>query len=520
MSEKYYYDKEAADKAVRFIEKYLTHTKGELGGKPFILEEWQKKEIIEPIFGMKNKETGLRRYRTAFIFLPRKNGKSTLAAAIILTLMFVDNEIGAEYYSAANDRNQAALVFECAKGMINNSPELGQYIETFRNSLVYNQKGSFYKAISSESGTKHGFNVSAAIYDELHAMKSGDAENLYQVLETATGSRREPLMIAITTAGYDTSSECYKMYTYAKRVLEGSVKDDAFLPVIYEADKEDDIQCPKTWAKANPNYGVSLKEGYMKREALKAATLPSYENIFRRLHLNEWTGSQDRWISDELWMACDQTIDDKKLIHQPCWGGLDLASVRDLTAFTLVWEIDEMYVYKHWTFVPEDKVHQRTGGKDGVNYLEWSDILEITAGNVTDYEFVQAKIMQLAEQYNIQSIAFDRFNSSQLVLNLTAEGFKMSPYGQGFVSMNPPTKALEAKILKEEVIHFGCPVLRWQIGNVQLATNPANDIKPVKNKASDKIDTIVSMIMATGEMLFTEREKVSVYSSQRGFLSI
>ena len=179
-----------------------------------------------------------------------------------------------------------------------------------------------------------------------------------------------------------------------------------------------------------------------------------------------------------------------------------------------------MYVFKHWTFVPEDKVHQRTGGKDGVNYLEWSDILEITAGNVTDYEFVQAKIMQLAQKYNIQSIAFDRFNSSQLVLNLTAEGFKMSPFGQGFVSMNPPTKALEAKILKKEVIHFGCPVLRWQIGNVQLATNPANDIKPIKNKSSDKIDTIVAMIMATGEMLFTEREKVSVYNSQRGFLSV
>ena len=520
MSKKYYYDKEAADKAVRFIEKFLTHTKGELAGKPFILEKWQKKEIIQPTFGMKHTSTGLRRYRTAFIFLPRKNGKSTLAAAIILTLMFLDDEKGAEMYSAANDKEQAAIVFECAKGMVANSPELTQHLETFRNSLVYNAKGSFYKAISRESGTKHGFNVSAAIYDELHAMKSGDAESLYQVLETATGSRREPLMIAITTSGYDTTSECYKMYSYAKRVEEGSVKDEAFLPVIYEADIEDDIQSPDTWAKCNPNYGVSLKEDYMQREALKAATLPSYENLFRRLHLNQWTGSDTRWISDELWTSCSTSIDEQILEEYPCWGGLDLASVRDLTAFSLVWQVDEMYVYKHWTFVPEEKVHQRTGGKDGVNYLEWSDILEITAGNVTDYDYVQAKIMQLSEVYNIQSIAFDRYNSSQLVLNLTSEGFKMSPYGQGFKSMNPPTKALEAKILKEEVIHFGCPVLRWQIGNVQLATNAASDIKPVKDKAKDKIDTIVAMIMATGEMLFTEREKASVYNSQRGFLSI
>ena len=517
---KYYFDKEASDKAIRFIEKYLTHTKGELAGKPFILEDWQKEKIIKPIFGMKNKETDLRRYRTAFIFLPRKNGKSTLAAAIILTLMFIDDEQGAEYYSAANDRAQAMLVFEIAKSMIKNNSILSQYIESFRNSLVYNAKGSFYKAISSESGTKHGFNVSAAIYDELHAMKSGDAENLYQVLETATGSRRQPIMISLTTAGSDTNSECFKMYTYAKRVEEGSVKDDAFLSVIYEADKDDDIQSESTWQKANPNYGISLKKEYMQREALKAATLPSYTNIFKRLMLNQFTGSVDRWITDQQFMACDDTIDDDLLIDAPCWGGLDLASVRDLTAFALVWNIDETYVYKHVTFVPEEKVYQRTGGKDGVNYLEWSDILEITPGNVTDYEFVQTKIMQLGEKYNIQSIAFDRFNSSQLVLNLINEGFNMSPFGQGFVSMNPPTKAFESKILKNEVIHFGCPVLRWQIGNVQISTNSNNDIKPVKKKSGDKIDTIIAMIMASGEMIFSEREKTSVYNSQRGFLSI
>jgi len=516
----FYYDAEAGDKAVRFIEKFLTHTKGELGGSPFILEDWQKDEIIKPIFGTKHTSTGLRRYRTAFIFLPRKNGKSTLAAAIILALMFLDNEAGAEYYSAANDKEQAKLVFDCAKGMVDNSPQLSARLESFRNSIVYNEKGSSYKAISRESGTKHGFNVSAAIYDELHAMKGGDAENLYQVLETATGARREPLMIAITTAGYDITSECYKMYSYAKRVQSGEVKDSAFLPVIYEADIEDDIQDPKTWAKANPNYGVSLKADYMKREALKAATLPSYENIFRRLMLNQWTGSDVRWISDELWTNCNQTIDESKLKHAPCWGGLDLASVRDLTALVLVWQVDEMYVYKHWTFVPEDKVHQRTGGKDGVNYLEWSEILEITGGNVTDYDYVKAKILQLSELYNVQSIAYDRYNSSQLVLDLVAEGVKMSPFGQGFISMSPPTKALEGKILKEEVVHFNCPVLRWQIGNVQLATNPAADIKPVKDKAKDKIDTIVAMIMATGEMIFTEREKSSVYQQGRGFLSI
>ena len=517
---KYYYDKEAADKAVRFIEKFLTHTKGELAGKPFILEKWQKKEIIQPIFGMKHTSTGLRRYRTAFIFLPRKNGKSTLAAAIILTLMFIDDEQGAEYYSAANDREQAGIVFECCKKMASNSPELSQYLESFRNSLVYNAKGSFYKAISRESGTKHGFNVSAAIYDELHAMKSGDAESLYQVLETATGSRREPIIISITTSGFDMQSECYKLYSYAKRVREGSVKDEAFLPVIYEADREDDIQSPATWAKANPNYGISLKEDYMQREALKAMTLPSYELIFRRLHLNQWTASETCWISDHSWTDCDATIDQEILKNYPCCGALDLANNRDLSAFALVWEIDDTLIYKHWTFVPEDKVHQRTGGKDGVNYLEWADHLEITNGDVADHNYIQAKIMQLGEIYNIQSIAFDRHFASQLVIKLMDEGFNMSPFGQGYKSFNPPTLEFEKRILEQKVIHFNCPVLRWQIGNAVLELSNTDQMKITKGKAKDKIDTIIAMIMATGELLFGEREKASVYTSQQGLRSV
>lgn len=516
---KYYYDEKAADKAVRFIEKYLTHTKGELAGKPFILQDWQKDEIIKPIFGWKHNDTGFRKYRTAFVMLPRKNGKSTLAAAIILTLMFIDNEKGAEYYSAANDREQAKLVFECAKGMVNNKPELLQYLKCFRNSIVYDANGTFYKAISRDSGTKHGFNVSAAVYDELHAMKT-DSENLYQVLETATGARQQPLMVAITTAGYDTNSECYKMYNYAKRVNEGAIKDDAFLGVIYEAGPDDDIQLESTWQKANPNYGISLKKDYMQREALKAATLPSYENIFRRLMLNQWTGSEVRWISDKIWQANSEKVEESILLQEPCYGGLDLASTRDLTSFALCWQIGDLYVYKHWTFIPEEKYFSRNGQKDGVNYTEWGDILEVTDGNATDFSYVEAKIKALSEQYNIKSIAFDRYNSSQLVLNLTEFGLKMSPFGQGFVSMSPPTKALEIKLLNNEIVHFGCPVLRWQIGNVQLSTNEAGDVKATKGKAKDKIDTIIAMIMATGEMIFTEREQQSVYQKDRGFLSI
>ena len=424
MKEEYYFDTETADNAVKFIEKHLTHTKGELAKTPFILQEYQKEQIIRPLFGWKNAD-GSRKYRTAFIFLPRKNGKSTLAAAIILTLLYLDNEFGAEYYSAANDRDQAKIVFSVVADMIKNNPKLEQYVNIFKNSIVYDSQGSFYKAISRETSTKHGFNTSGFIYDELHGMRDDGTENLWQVLETSTGSRKEPISIAITTAGFDRYSACYKMYDYAKKVLNGTLVDEQFLAVIYEADEDDDIQAPATWEKANPGLDVSLKRSYMEREALRAVSQPSMENLFRRLHLNQWTSAESRWLPHKDIFECNETISEEIIKTAPCYGGLDLASVRDLTSFVLMWRIGEKIVVKHWTFLPQDKAEGRSGGLDGVNYMEWADYLEITPGNVTDYNFVKAKILELAAIYNIQSIAFDRWNSSQLVIELIEEGLKM-----------------------------------------------------------------------------------------------
>ena len=517
---KYYFDEETADRAVQFIETHLTHTKGELAKTPFILQEYQKEQIIRPMFGWKN-EDGSRKYRTSFIFLPRKNGKSTLAAAIILTLLYLDGEFGAEYYSAANDRDQAKIVFSVVADMIKNNPKLENYVQIFKNSIVYDAKGSFYKAISRETSTKHGFNTSAFIYDELHGMRDDGTENLWQVLETSTGARKEPISIAITTAGFDKYSACYKMYDYAKKVLNGTLVDEQFLAVIYEADEDDEIQDPKTWEKANPGLDVSLKRSYMEREALKAANQPSYENIFRRLHLNQWTGAESRWISDADIVACDETISDEVLKGLPCYGGLDLASVRDLTSLVLTWRIGEKIVCKHWTFLPIDKAEGRSGGLDGVNYMEWADHLEITPGNVTDYNFVKAKILELGQIYNIQSIAYDRWNSSQLVIELVEEGVKMSAFGMGYKSLSPAAKEIEAKVLTRDFIYFNDPVVRWQFGNVQLLIDPAGNIKPAKDKSTDKIDTIMALCMAVGEEMYTDAPIVSKYKrDSTGFFTL
>ena len=274
----YFFDEVASNKAISFIERFITHTKGEQTGSPLMLEDWQK-EIVGNIFGWKSKETKLRKYRTVFIEVPRKNGKSTLSASIGLYMLFADDERGSEIYSAAGDRQQAGIVFEIAKRMIGQNTELIQRSKVFRNSITNESKGNFYQAISSDSKTKHGFNANCIIFDELHTQPNRD---LWDTLTTSTGSRRQPLTIAITTAGYDRQSICYEVYSYAKKVQDGTIKDDSFYPVIYEAELEDDLQDEKVWQKANPNYGISLRKEYMERESQKAIDIPSYRNTFLR----------------------------------------------------------------------------------------------------------------------------------------------------------------------------------------------------------------------------------------------
>ena len=509
---KYYFDKEAADRAVSFIEKFITHTKGELSGKPLILEKWQR-EIVEKIFGWKNKKTNLRQYRTAFIMLGRKNGKTTLTAGIGLYMLFADEEKGSEIYAAAGDRNQAGLVHEIAKGMILNNPELTARAKILRNSIVNESKGNYFQAISSDSKTKHGFNANCVIFDELHTQANRD---LWDTLLTSTASRRQPLVIAITTAGYDKQSICYEVYSYAKKVLAGSIKDDSFLPIIYEAEMDSDVTLESTWKKANPNYGVSLKNEYKKRESKKAIDIPSYMNSFLRLHLSQWTENEIKWMGDKEWMECEGELGD--LSNMECWGGLDLATTRDITAFVLLFKVDNIFKIKPYFFVPEDNAKARSD-RDGVDYMSWisQGYMIATPGNVTDYSFVRKKVNELSKKYRIQSISYDRWNASQITIDLMADGANMSPLGQGFASLSAPTKMMEKLILSKEIQHDGNPVLRWMIGNVQLEIDAADNHKPSKKKSKEKIDGVVACICALAEYMSEEQEGDSVYDN-RGLL--
>lgn len=498
---KFYFDEQAAKKAISFIEKFCSHTKGELTGTPLFLEDWQKK-IIGDLFGWKSVETELRKYRTCFIEVPRKNGKSTLCAAIGLYMLFADSERGSEVYSAAGDRAQAGIVFEIAKQMILSNPELSSRAKVFRNSITNESKGNFYQAISSDSKTKHGFNANCIIFDELHTQPNRD---LWDTLLTSTGSRRQPLCIAITTAGYDRQSICYEIYDYAKKVQSGAIEDESFLSVIYEAEEEDDLTDEETWKKANPNYEISLRKEYMQREAQRAVDVPSYQNTFKRLMLNIWTDSQTAWIGNKEWELCQGEIDLEKLKGKECWAGLDLASTRDISALVLIFNEDDQFQIVPFFFIPEMNAKKRSE-RDGVDYLTWikQNNIIATSGDVADYNFIKQKITDLAREYRLNSIAYDRWNASQLVNDLVSDGANMAPFGQGFVSMSAPTKELEKLILGKQITHDGNPVLKWMLSNVAIQEDPAGNIKPNKAKSTEKIDGVVALIMALGEFMTTE----------------
>ena len=509
----YYFDKSAAKKAVGFIETFITHTKGELSGKPFLLEDWQKK-IVSDLFGWKNKKTDLRKYRTAYIQIGRKNGKSTLASALALYMLFADDERGSEIYSAAGDRQQAGIVHEIAKGMIVANPELSKRSKVYRNSIVNESKGNFYQAISSDSKTKHGFNANCIIFDELHTQPNRD---LWDTLTTSVGSRRQPLTIAITTAGYDRNSICHEIYKYAQQVDNQSVKDETFYSCIYEAEMDDDITDEDVWKKANPNYGVSLKKNYMEIESQRAVDVPSYQNTFKRLMLNIWTDSVSVWIPNNEWMECHQEFDYSTLDGKECWGGLDLASTRDISAFVLLFKVDEKYIVLPHLFIPEENAKKRSE-RDGVDYVTWKNQGHIIAtdGDVADYNFIKEKINELSKKYRIQSIAYDRWNASQLVIDLQNDGANMDPFGQGFVSMSAPTKELEKLIIGKQIIHNDNPCMNWMLSNVAIQEDPAGNIKIAKNKSKEKVDGMVALVMALGEMM-TEESTDSVYD-ERGLL--
>ena len=506
--DKFYFDERAADRVVAFIERHIKHIKGEKGGQPFLLEPFQKK-IVRDLFGWKYRETNLRRFRTAYICLPRKNGKSTLISAIALYMLLADGEPSAECYVAAGDRQQANIIYNVACSMVRADTQLNNNLKVFKSSIIHEKSNSAFKAISAEASSKFGYNASFICMDEFFVQK--DAQ-LWDALTTSVGSRRQPLTIAITTAGYNRESICFKTETYGKKVADGVIEDDSFYYVKYSCDLETDWTSEEALRMANPGIesGV-VKLDYLKREQEKAIKLPSYENTFRMLHLNQWMSSASKWLSDQQWMACDRgPINLEDFRGQTAFAGLDLASVRDVSAFVLLIPEDDRFTVIPYFFAPKDNAFIRSR-RDQVDYVGLSKegLMELTEGDVTDYNYIKKRIQEVASIVNIKSIAYDRWNASQLVIDLTEEGLPLVPYGQGFGSMSAPCKELEKLVLGKQLNHGGNKVLRWMCSNLAMKSDPAGNIKMDKSKSTEKIDGMVSLAMALGTYMNDDHDDSS-----------
>jgi phage terminase large subunit-like protein len=501
------FDAAAARAAIAFIHQRLTHTRGEWGLRPLELERWQQ-AIVANICGWKD-HRGLRRYRQVFIGVPRKNGKTTVAGGLVNLFACTDDEPGAELYSAAADREQARLVYSAAAGMVRQDLELADRARIYHNSIVYDGGRATYKVLSAVAGTKHGFNGHLVVVDELHAHKNRE---LVDVLVTSTGARRQPLVVYITTSDFDRPSICNETWDYFARVRDGVIDDPTSLPCIWEAARSDDWRKREVWKKANPNYGVSVKPEYLERQFKKACEVPAYENTFRRVHLNQRTEQDVRLISLADWDRCNAPPEPVG----PCYVGLDLSSTTDLTALVLYFPVT--YSLLPFFFVPGECAEVRER-RDKVPYCAWARAghIELTQGNVIDYDLVERRVLDLRPRYEVVDVAVDPWNAAQLQQRLIAAGLTVVTFAQTFADFNGPTKELLRLLAAGLLRHGGHPVLRWCAANVAGETDSHGNVRPSKRRSTEKIDGIVAGLMGIGRATAQPAPLESVYE-KRGLL--
>ena len=514
-----HYDKAKADRAVKFIEN-LCHTKGKWAGKRFWLLPWQE-QLIRDIFEIV-KPDGNRQFRTAFVEICKKVGKSELAAAVALYLLYADNEPSAEVYGAAADRQQASIVFDVAKQMVEMSPALmkrSKLMAATKRIVNYGNAG-FYQVLSAEVGNKHGFSVSGLVFDEIHTQPN---RQLYDVLtKGSSDARQNPLHFIITTAGTDRHSIAYELHTKAVDILEGRRSDPTFYPVVYGLKDDEDWEDEANWYKVNPSLGYTVDVERLRDAYREAKQNPADEITFKWLRCNMWVSSTVAWIPEQIYMRGNEKIDMDALEGRDCYAGLDLSSTGDITAFVLMFpprDEDDKYIVLPYFWVPEETIPQRVKAAS-VPYDVWErqGFIQATEGNVIHYDFIEHFIEELGKKYHILEIAFDRWGAVQMVQDLEGMGFTVVPFGQGFKDMSPPSKEFYKILMEGKMIHGGNPVLRWMAGNVVIDTDPAGNIKVTKAKSKEKIDGIVAAIMALDRCIRHEGEKQGSVYDERGLI--
>jgi len=517
-----FFDVDAAQHAIDFF-RFLRHSKGEWAGAVVELQPWQQFRIGSVFGWMRETDTGevVRRFRTAYNEVARKNGKSTEAAGIGLYMLDADGEPGAEVYSAATKKEQARIVWDEAARMVQKSPALRQRINVLpgKGNMHVPETASKFEPLGADLDGLDGLNIHCAIVDELHAHPTRE---VWDVLETATGARRQPLIWAITTAGHDRESICYELREYSVQVLEGLVEDDTWFAYIATIDEGDDPFDEAVWVKANPNLGISVKLDDMRRLAQKAKVMPTALNGFLTKRLNVWVQQTTRWIDMDLWAENAGPVPAKQLEEKlkgaVCYGGLDLSSTTDITAWVMVfpWEDGEnlSVIARFW--VPEARLNDPQN-RYREHYRAWArqGFLTVTPGNAVDYSFVKAQILKDAQTYQLVDLNVDRlFQAHQLATELAEEGLQVVGMGQGFMSMAAPMKEFERRLLRKAIHHGNNPVLNWMAGNVSVKMDPAGNLKPDKATSQGKIDGIVALVMALDRLMRHNKPKTSIYETR------
>jgi len=498
----------SANHSVNFI-NCLSHT-GDYSGQPFQLRRWQE-SIIRQIFG--TLKDGKRKYRRVFLFLPRGNGKTELCAAIALYCL-ITFPPGQQIFSCGSDREQAARIFDAARQMVENDGTLSSVctIVPSQKRIVVESKHSFYCALSSDARRKHGLAPSVVLFDEMHTQPNAD---LHDAMQTGLAKRTNPLFIGITTAGvYDQNHIAWQEFDYARRVSEGEITNDRYLPILYYSDPEtDDWSDEKVWMHCNPALGDFLNIDEIREEFKIAKDLPSRENAFRQYHLNQWCQQATRWMPMDLWDQCDIAVDPDELIGAECWGGLDLAPVRDLSALCLLFKVGDAFKVLPFVWCCSDDIETRSR-RDKAPYQQWAKagFLSTTFGSSTDFDQIRADIVELSQKYRIKTIAADQAHVYRLCQQLSEQdGISVEWMRQGFLSLGPPTARLEKLIIDKALHHGGHPALRWCAGNVCVETDAAGNIKCSKKKSTERIDVVANLVNVIGVMMSQPEDETSVY---------
>jgi phage terminase large subunit-like protein len=508
-----WFDLNAARRVSYFFKSYLVHTNGRFEGKAFKLARWQRRQVVYPLFGwMRRNERGeiVRAFRTLFLYIPKKNGKSTLCAGMLIYLLCFDGEKSAKVFAAAGDKEQAGIIFEEVVNMIKASKLLKKkmLIRESYKWIKHKKTNSKFRALSSEAKTKEGLNASAYVVDEVHILPN---DHLTSTLQYSGRARLQPLAFMVTTAGNDIHLPWYDIYKYAKKVLSGQVKDTTFLPVIFEIEQHEDFEDRKLWFRANPSLGTIFTLEDMEADYRKAKENPREFASFLRYLLNYIVTDLIKPLDSRIWLKAAEA-DSEYLLKREAYGGLDLASTRDMCSFCLVFPFKDFYAVRHWYWVPK---HIKRNRERSVieKYEQWAEErwLKFTDSEVVDYDVIFEDIMMLSELYRIKQINVDKsHNAMHIIPRLMKEGLKVTGFPQSIFAYNSPCKEFEVLYQKEKIRNDGNPITAWNIDNVIWKEDENGRVMPSREASKEKIDGFVAMMMglAIGIQKVMSRGKV------------